>query len=151
MRKYQHQILVLLGVIALLSSLGSQYLLNWQPCIMCIVQRTCFLGMLLLSLGHNYIPTWVSKLGYSSFTGIGLWYAIKQLLLQSSGEGCSNLLNPNPIEAAILYLSNHISWFMPTGLCTDTYPILGLPMAAYSMALITLMGGLALTLPQKRI
>lgn len=140
---------LLLGSLAAVGgSLFADHVLGWRPCYLCITQRSLYalVGALMLlglvfSGGLRTTVALLTALTCASGAGVAAYQVLLQVGVQASTCGGGN---PNPLEQSIDWLADHVgSFFNVTGFCTDPYPVLGVPMAAWSVLLFAVLGGLA--------
>lgn len=125
-----------------LCALGFQYILNLQPCELCVYQRLAVMMLMFAPLIMMTAPgnIFVRIAGY----GVWIWgavYGLEKALIQSRDyanfDPLNSTCNFRPIFPFDLPLYEWLpSVFMPTGLCgEDSWSLLSLNMAQW-MALI---------------
>lgn len=130
----------LAGLVAVIASLFSDHVLGWRPCYLCVTQRTLFAGVAALGLLGAMLPqaNRLPSLGLVSLLALtGVATAGGQVYIQLNADklACSGGA-PNLLEASVEWLAEHLgSFFQVTGFCSDPYPVLGIPMAGWSVML----------------
>lgn len=130
----------LAGLVAVLASLFSDHILGWRPCYLCVTQRTLFAGVAVIGLLGAMLPpaSRLPSLGLVSLLALtGVATAGGQVYIQLNADklACSGGA-PNLLEASVEWLAEHLgSFFQVTGFCSDPYPVLGIPMAGWSVML----------------
>lgn len=141
--------LMLLAVF-LLSSLGtaaslfSQYVLDMDPCVMCIQQRLGLLFTAIAALPFLLLPQrWLklpAALAVAAPTAFGLYIAIEQIRLQAMPPE----LQPSCGAPWTFRLRNWplLDWYEPlirgTGVCGEVYRLFGVSLPVWSMLFFSL-------------
>lgn len=130
----------LAGLVAVIASLFSDHVLGWRLCYLCVTQRTLFAGVAALGWLGAMLPqaNRLPSLGLVSLLALtGVATAGGQVYIQLNADklACSGGA-PNLLEASVEWLAEHLgSFFQVTGFCSDPYPVLGIPMAGWSVML----------------
>jgi protein dithiol:quinone oxidoreductase len=151
--------LICAGLIAF--ALYAQYVLNMDPCPLCILQRVVFIGMgLLFLLGGLHAPRGKGRWVYTALVAllalIGIGIAGRHLWIQtlpadqvpSCGAPLGYLLETRAGNGGLIGVLEKV--LTGSGECAKVQPILGLPMPAWSLLWFVLLGALAVVAAGRR-
>lgn len=125
-----------------LASLGGQYILDMNPCVMCIQQRLALIAVFILSLVAWFFPLGQTRAKWTTSIMMGLpalygfWIAIKQIRLQNlplhKQPSCGAPWTFRWRDAPLFDLYEPI--IRGTGACGEVQKILGLSLPTWSAA-----------------
>lgn len=118
---------------------------GWNPCYLCITQRTIYAalamgGLLGLAAPAELRQKWLLALNTWAVAGLGT--AATQVYIQVNADkmACTSS-GLNWLEDGVEWMASHLgAFFQVSGFCSDPYPIVGIPMAGWSMALFMGLG-----------
>lgn len=140
-------IILLLSLIAIAISLYMQFVMNWVPCVLCIMQRVVVMGLGLLSLialvqHPKYLGRRVYHLLFALCIALGLWFSGRQVWLQhlppgkatSCGPGLDYLVQALPPDELLGVL------FAGSGDCAQVHwSFLGVSIAGWTFCFFVIM------------
>lgn len=138
--------MLILTFSTLLISYSLEYVLQLEPCPLCLMQRFCTVVLAFLCLGQLTSVVWSKKRAYLflevTVMVLGFILASRQFWLQSQGAHDNSLCMPG-FEAIL----NYFSWdviiqmlFWGSNDCaTVAWRLMGMPLSAWSMGYFFLM------------
>ena len=139
-------LMLILSVLAILSSYAMQFLMDMQPCPLCIMQRFCTLVLVFLCLCYFCFESWGKKnsflISQIIFIVLGVVLAARQMWLQIFSHNEAGLCLPG-FEQLVHYFSWDIIlkvMFWGSNECgTVAWTLLGLPTSVWTFGFFTLM------------
>jgi disulfide bond formation protein DsbB len=138
--------MVFITFFTLILSYSLEFVLQLEPCPLCLMQRFCTISLGFLCLGNFTAPVWSQKRWYQftqlGFMILGFILASRQLWLQLLGPHDNSICMPG-FEAIL----NYFSWdiiikmlFWGSNDCaTVAWRLMGMPLSAWSMGYFFLM------------
>lgn len=125
------------SLFALSCSLYSEYILNYAPCTLCILQRICFISLLVISIIFFLTPFKNFIFNFLSFFFIvtGGLISWRQVYLQNSPKVNSILCESTQISILDMSIMDILQDLVSgTGNCSDVlYELFGLSFAEWSL------------------
>jgi disulfide bond formation protein DsbB len=139
-------LMLVLAVVSLTGSYFMQYVLDMQPCPLCIMQRFCSVMLTFLCLMYFIFECWPKRWSFLNlqlvFISLGLVSASRQLWLQLFAKDDGSLCMPG-FEELIHYFSWDIIlkvMFWGSNDCAATpWKFFGLPISVLSLVFFILM------------
>lgn len=139
-------LMLILSVLAILSSYAMQFLLDMQPCPLCIMQRFCTVVLVFLCLSYFCFERWGKKnsflISQIIFIVLGVVLAARQMWLQIFTHNDAGLCLPG-FEQLVHYFSWDIIlkvMFWGSNECgTVAWTLLGLPTSVWTLGFFSLM------------
>lgn len=138
--------MLIITLTTLVISYGLEFILQLEPCPLCLMQRLCMIVLTFSFLGQFVSQVWSKKRWYFLLQQIvivlGIVLAARQLWLQMLGAADNSICMPG-FEAIL----NYFSWdtvikmlFWGSNDCaTVSWKLIGMPLSGWSMAYFIIM------------
>ncbi len=135
---------LLISFFALFGSLFFQYVMNYAPCTLCLLQRFCFTSILIVALLSIYMKGKKLLFHILNFLFItsGILLSLRQVYLQRFATSDSMLCEPQELKSVYEMTLSEIfrNIYSGTTSCSEiNYYLLGLSLAEWSFVIFILL------------